>query len=103
MNCPSCGRFMQLEFTGELEFDAQESAFWWVCGNDDVCLVADYWQDHPIPAPEYDWLYWCATIPEEDFKQDPELRQECEQMRQQYLNRPLSRKSTSSKPPRAHR
>lgn len=94
MNCPACGRFMQLEFAGDLEFDVQVAAFWWVCGNDWDCLVADYWRDHPIPAPEYDWLYWCINIPQQDLLEDAELRQECEQMRQHYLNRPLSRKRT---------
>lgn len=87
MNCPGCGRFMQLEFGLELEFDIEEAVFWWVCGNDWNCLVADYWKDHRLPAPEYDWLYWCRDIPQEDFEKDEKLRRECEGMKQQYLRR----------------
>jgi len=96
MNCPSCGRFMQLAFAGDLEFDIQQAAFWWVCNNDWDCLVHDYWQDHPIPAPEYDWLYWCKGIPEQDLEEDAELHRECEEMHQRYLGRPMSRKKCLS-------
>lgn len=87
MNCPGCGRFMALEFAGELGFDIEVAVFWWVCGNDRDCIVAWHWQKHPIPAPEYDWLYSCQDIPLEDFEEDEGLYLECEQMRVQYLNR----------------
>ena len=84
-----------MEFGGELEFAMDEAIFWWVCGNDWNCFVADYWEDHPIPAPEYDWLYRCMGIPEEDLEEDIELRRECEEMKRRYSDRPTSKKKAN--------
>ena len=85
MNCPGCGRFMTLEFSFELDKDVEQAAFRWVCNNGNFCLMAD--RQEYIPAPEYDWLYWCQDIPAENLAEDPELCRECEEMKQRYLER----------------
>jgi hypothetical protein len=90
MNCPECGRFMELYFAIGLDRDPCQCAFWWHCNNDGGCWLA--WKGDPIPAPEYDWLYWYESIPEEDLAADPELRAEYNEALQRYLNRPAARR-----------
>lgn len=85
MNCQGCGRFMKLEFAAEVGKDAGDSAFWWVCNNNDDCWEHDYGQ--PIAAPEYDWLYWGEGIPQEDLEADPELKADYDRMLTIYQNR----------------
>lgn len=77
MNCPGCGRFMALLIAFEVDgTDIETSAFWWVCNNDFYC-----WRwEMPIPAPEYDWLWHCETIPLDALLDWPELQAEYEQM-----------------------
>lgn len=77
MNCPECGRFMTREFSIELEEDLEVAAFWWVCCNDGCWRCSP---TRPIPAPEYDWLYHCETIPAEALLDCPEFRAEYEEM-----------------------
>jgi len=89
MNCPGCGRFMKLVFAREIGRNAMESAFWWVCGNE-YCPQCD--QRIPIPANEYDWLYWCDGIPLEELKADPELNEEYQEALKRYWNRPTARR-----------
>lgn len=80
---------MELVFARELDRDVQEAAFWWVCNStSETCLVGD--KGEYIPAPEYDWLYWCQDIPESDL--DAEMKAECEEMYYCYLNRLAARK-----------
>ena len=92
MNCPGCGRFMELVFAVEIGRDVNQAAFWWACNNGNFCLVAD--RREYIPAPEYDWQYWCQDIPEEDLVEWPELRQECDEMEARWKQRKKSRKAT---------
>ena len=83
MNCPGCGRFMHLNYAlSELESSAETAGYWWECGNEE-CPQAPT----PIPASEYDWLYWCWDIPAEDLAEDPELAAECAEMKRRYDNR----------------
>ena len=90
MNCPECGRFMKLYFATEMGQDSLQCAYWWHCTNDFDCWFA--WQGDPIPAPEYDWLWWCEGIPQEDLEADPELKEEYDEALQRYLNRPMARR-----------
>lgn len=85
MNCPTCGRFMKLEFATEAGQDAASSAFWWVCANNDDCWQHDYGK--PIAAPAYDWLYWGEGIPQEHLDADPELKADYDRMLSDYQNR----------------
>jgi hypothetical protein len=56
--------------------DVEDAAYWWVCGNDLGC----WYGSQPIPAPKYDWLYHCETIPAGALLDWPELRAEYEEM-----------------------
>jgi len=78
MNCPECGRFMQLAFTG----DWDSAAYAWECTNFHWCFQAD--RGFPIPEHKYDWWYNCSIIPQEALDEWPELAAECEAMRQKY-------------------
>jgi len=81
---------MKLAFAREIGRNAMESAFWWLCGNE-YCLQCD--RGIPIPANEYDWVYWCEGIPEEDLEADPELRKEYQEALGRYLNRLTARRA----------
>ena len=86
MNCPECGRFMALIVRDPPDPFQEKSAYVWWCSNPRC------WQtDHPIDAPEYDWLMWGITNQElEELRRegDTETVREFEEMRQAYLNRP---------------
>lgn len=75
MNCPECGRFMKLVIAFDIGEDAEVSAYWWVCNNEE-----SFFQVDPVPAPEYQWLWSCETIPAEALLGWPELRQEYDRM-----------------------
>lgn len=70
--CPQCGRFMTLVPAGDAGEDFWDCYMWLCCANDE-CLQ---YEEKPIPAPEYQWLWNCLGIPFEDLLDWPELLEE---------------------------
>lgn len=75
---------MVLEPFDNVHYSAEDSAYWWFCTNEDCVESGD---GGAIAAPEYDWIYWYAHIPESDLLEYPGLKSEWEQARTNYLNR----------------
>lgn len=75
---------MRLYTFDDVRKQADDSAFWWQCTNEDCPMSSD---GHAVAAPNYDWLYWYKDIPESDLLEHPELKAEWEQARTNYLNR----------------
>ncbi len=88
MNCPGCGRFMQRVIAFEVgESPDEGSAYYWYCQDEGQHT---YTID-PIPAPEYDWLYWWVDVPTDEIEQAraewPELGEEIDAMKRRYEER----------------
>ena len=79
MNCPECGQFMKLLIAFDLGSspDEEETAYFWWCNDTNKRHM---YKIDPIPAPEYDWLWWAESIPQEALDGWPELATEVAEM-----------------------
>lgn len=79
MNCPECGQFMQRLIAFEVGMSPSVTgvAYYWWCGDPSERHTYDI---DPIPAPEYNWIWFAEGIPQEALDEWPELAAEVAEM-----------------------